>query len=127
MNIDIRYGLPFVEVTICYRGNELHLEKKLLDTGSAGTIFNADAVDVVGVKVEPGDFMNKIRGVGGIEVVYSKLFDFVKVGPAVLPAFEVEIGDMNYGMDIDGIIGFDFIHSAGLVIDAKELNVLANY
>lgn len=126
MNIDIRYGLPFVEVTICYRGKELHLEKVLLDTGSAGTIFNADAVDVVGVKVEPGDFMNKIRGVGGIEVVYSKLFDFIKVGVAVLPAFEVEIGDMNYGMEIDGILGFDFIHSAGLMIDAKELNVLAN-
>lgn len=31
---------------------------------------------------------------------------------------------MNYGMEIDGILGFDFIRSAGLVIDSKELNVL---
>lgn len=127
MNIDIRYGLPFIQVTICYRAKELHLGNVLLDTGSARTIFNADAVDVIGVKVEPDDFMNKIRGVGGIEVVYSKLFDFVKVGKTKLPAFEVEIGEMNYGMEIDGIIGFDFIHSAGLVNDVKELNVLANH
>lgn len=70
----------------------------LLDTGSAGTIFSADAVDDVGVKIEPGE--------------------------AVLSAFEVEIGDMNYGMEIDGILGFDFIRSAGLVIDSKELTVL---
>lgn len=32
---------------------------------------------------------------------------------------------MNYGMEIDGILGFDFIHSADLVIDCKELTVSA--
>ncbi|WP_233277451.1 hypothetical protein [Paenibacillus durus] len=45
MRIDVRYGLPFIEVIICYRGEELHLKNVLLDTGSAGTIFNADVVD----------------------------------------------------------------------------------
>ncbi|MFB9754430.1 retropepsin-like aspartic protease [Paenibacillus hodogayensis] len=125
MNIDVRNGLPFIEVTICYRGEELHLKNVLLDTGSAGTIFSADAVDVIGVKVEPGDFLNKIRGVGGVEVVYSKHFDFVKVGETALSAFEVEIGDMHYGMEINGILGFDYIRPAGLVIDSKELTVLA--
>lgn len=29
---------------------------------------------------------------------------------------------MNYGMEIYGILGFDFIHAAGLVIDSKELS-----
>lgn len=28
---------------------------------------------------------------------------------------------MNYGMQIDGILGFDFIRAVGLVIDTKEL------
>ncbi len=125
MNIDVRYGLPFIEVIICYRGEELHLRNVLLDTGSAGTIFSADVVDAIGVKIEPGDFLNKIRGVGGVEVVYSKHFDFVKAGEVSLRAFEVEIGEMNYGMEIDGILGFDFIRSAGLVIDSKELTVAA--
>ncbi|WP_018883971.1 retropepsin-like aspartic protease [Paenibacillus massiliensis] len=124
MNIDVRHGLPFIQVTICYRGAELHLGNVLLDTGSAGSIFSADAVDAIGVKIEPGDFLNKIRGVGGVEVVYSKYFDFVKVGEIALPAFEVEIGDMNYGMEIDGILGFDFIHLAGLIIDSKNLTLL---
>lgn len=125
MNIDVRHGLPFIEVAICYRGAELHLGNVLLDTGSAGSIFSADAVDAIGVKIEPGDFLNKIRGVGGVEVVYSKYFDFVKVREIALPTFEVEIGDMNYGMDIDGIRGFDFIHLAGLIIDSKNLTLLA--
>jgi hypothetical protein len=103
MNIDLKYGLPFVEVTICYRDKVLLLERVLLDTGSAGTIFNAEVVDEIDVQVEPGDFLNKIRGVGGVEVVYSKLFDFVRIGETSLEGFEVEIGEMNYGMQIDGI------------------------
>jgi hypothetical protein len=121
MNIVLKYGLPFVAVTICYRDKVLLLERVLLDTGSAGTIFNADVVDEIDVQVEPGDFLNKIRGVGGVEVVYSKLFDFVRVGEALLEGFEVEIGEMNYGMQIDGILGFDFIQAANLIIDSKEL------
>lgn len=125
MKIDMKYGLPFIEVVICYRGEELHLRNVLLDTGSAGTIFNADIVDAIGVKIEPGDFLNKIRGVGGVEVVYSKLFDFVQAGEVTLKGFEVEIGEMNYGMEIDGIIGFDYIQLAGLVIDSKAMTVNA--
>lgn len=123
MNIEVKYGLPFVEVTICYRKKELQLQNVLLDTGSAGTVFSADVVDCIGVQVEPGDTLNKIRGVGGIEIVYSKHFDFVRLGDVSLEGFEVEISEMNYGMRIDGILGFDFIRSAGLMIDSGELRI----
>ncbi|EGL15237.1 hypothetical protein HMPREF9413_5876 [Paenibacillus sp. HGF7] len=40
-----------------------------------------------------------------------------------MEVFEVEIGEMNYGLEIDGILGFDFIQAAGLVINSKELTV----
>ncbi|MFD0696490.1 retropepsin-like aspartic protease [Paenibacillus sp. GCM10027628] len=91
----------------------------LLDTGSAGTIFSADIVGEIGVRVEPGDILNKIRGVGGVEIVYLNWFDFVRVGEFSW-MFEVEIGEMDYDMLIDGTLGFDFIQSAGSVIDSKE-------
>ncbi|HUC92555.1 MAG TPA: retropepsin-like aspartic protease [Paenibacillus sp.] len=123
MNIDLRCGLPFVTLTVCYRDRELLLKHVLLDTGSAGTIFNADVVNEIDVRVEPGDFLNRIRGVGGVEIVYSKRFDFVRIGEASLEGFEVEIGDMNYGMQIDGILGFDFIRAANLIIDSKDLRI----
>jgi hypothetical protein len=126
MNINVEYGLPFVNVTICYREKELQLKRVLLDTGSAGTVFSADVVDNIGVRVEPGDMLNKIRGVGGVEIVYSKHFDFVRLGEVTLEGFEVEIGDMDYGMQIDGILGFDFIQSTGLIINSKELSVSVN-
>lgn len=123
MRISVVYGLPFVEVSICYREKELLLKRVLLDTGSAGTVFNADVVNGIGVRVEPGDTLNKIRGVGGVEIVYSKNFDFVRLGKTSLENFEVEIGGMECGMQIDGILGFDFIQNAGLIINSKEMSV----
>jgi predicted aspartyl protease len=34
--------LPFIEVTVTFRGKSLKLGKVLIDTGSAGTIFNVN-------------------------------------------------------------------------------------
>lgn len=70
-------------------------------------------------------FSEQDQRLGWSRVVYSKHFDFVKAGEVSLSAFEVEIGDRNYGMEIDGIPGFDFIRLSGLVIDSRGLTVLA--
>lgn len=67
MNIHIQHGLPFVELEITFRGQRLLLENVLLDTGSAGTIFNANMVDKIGVVSEENDTVDAIRGVGGVE------------------------------------------------------------
>ncbi|MDC3413010.1 hypothetical protein NC797_09545 [Aquibacillus sp. 3ASR75-11] len=47
MKIHIQYGLPFVELEVTFRGNKLLLDNVLLDTGSAGTIFNANVVEKI--------------------------------------------------------------------------------
>lgn len=61
MNYHIQYGLPFVTVIIQFRGQRLILEKVLLDTGSAGTIFNTDVVGAIGVIPESEDVVDTIR------------------------------------------------------------------
>jgi len=53
MNLRIMDGLPFVEVTIAFRGKSLRLGDVLLDTGSAGTIFHSDRLADIGVEPEP--------------------------------------------------------------------------
>jgi hypothetical protein len=121
MNINVQHGLPFVQISVQFRGKQLLLQKVLLDTGSAGTIFNADLVGTIGVIPEENDVVDTIRGVGGIEYVYTKRFDAIHFGNVCLNNFLVEIGRMEYGMEIDGIIGFDFINAAELVIDTKKL------
>lgn len=123
MKINILYGLPFVKLEIQYQGKRLILNKVLIDTGSAGTIFNANVVDEIGVVPEENDTVDTIRGVGGVEYVYVKNFERITLGEIVQENFQIEIGNMDYGIEIDGILGFDFIQSSKIVIDAKELLV----
>lgn len=91
-----------------------------MDTGSASTIFNANRLEIVGVVPEEYDVVDAIRGVGGVEYVYTKQLDRLQLDQTIIGNFQVEIGNMDYGLDLDGILGFDFISAAALVIDTKQ-------
>ncbi|ANE46865.1 hypothetical protein SY83_11920 [Paenibacillus swuensis] len=123
MNLIEFYGLPFVKLTIVYRGKELELSRVLLDTGSASTLFSADVVGDIGIVPEENDVVDIIRGVGGVEYVYTKYMDAIHFDGQSFSHFQVEIGSMDYGLEIDGILGFDFMKAAGLIIDTNIMNV----
>ncbi|AET58533.1 hypothetical protein HPL003_08850 [Paenibacillus terrae HPL-003] len=95
----------------------------LLDTGSASTLLNADIVREIGMVPEGNDDVDIIRGVGGVEYVYTKFLDSITLEESTLKNFQVEIGSMDYGMQIDGILGFNFLKLVGAVIDAKAMEV----
>lgn len=80
MKMEIMYGLPFVRLEVNFRREKKLLNKVLLDTGSAGTIFNANMVEEIGVAPEENDIVDTIRGVGGVEYVYVKKFDKIHLG-----------------------------------------------
>ncbi|BBH23034.1 hypothetical protein Back11_43790 [Paenibacillus baekrokdamisoli] len=58
-----------------------------------------------------------------MEYVYTKYLEAIRFNGQSIDQFQVEIGSMDYGLEIDGIIGFDFMKAAGLVIDTKEMVV----
>jgi len=37
--------------------------------------------------------------------------------------FEIEVGAMDYGFDLDGIIGMDFLSQVGAIIDLAKLEI----
>ena len=37
--------------------------------------------------------------------------------------FEAEVGEMDYGFEIGGILGMDFLRSARAIIDPGELTI----
>lgn len=123
MNIIEQHGLPFISVTIVYKGKKLRMDKVLLDTGSASTLFHADLVRSIGVVPEGNDVVDTIRGVGGVEYVYTKILDAIHFDGAVIEEFQVEVGSMDYGLEIDGIIGYDFMKATGVLIDIQTMVV----
>lgn len=123
MNLSIRYELPFVTVTIRYKGRNLELDNVLLDTGSAGTLFHVEGLMTVGLLMEPEDMIRRIRGVGGTEFVFSKRVDELSVGDLSVSHFDIEVGAMDYGFDLDGIIGLDFLRAVRAKIDLGALTI----
>ncbi|MCD1260784.1 hypothetical protein B5M42_018445 [Paenibacillus athensensis] len=58
--------------------------------------------------------------------VFTKWFDSVILGDWSVNECKVEIGALDYGIDIDGILGFDFIQSAKLIINTNKMQVYAD-
>ena len=124
MQLFLRDSLPFVSITVAYRGQAVVVPEVLIDTGSARTILAADVVAEIGISPAPDDVLYSIRGVGGSEVVFSRVVDAVQVGDRQLSSFEIEIGGMDYGFGIVGILGMDFLRQAGAVMDLAELTLV---
>lgn len=123
VKFEYKYGLPFCEIIIEYQGNSINLDNVLLDTGSGGTIFKMDMVDNIGITIEKEDTIETISGVWGIEFVYKKKVDNIKFGELEIKNFNIEVGVMDYGFDINGIIGIDFLKHIGAIIDLDKMLV----
>ncbi len=96
MKITEYHGLPFITIVIEFRGQRLHLENVLIDTGSASTLLNADIVRDIGIVPEKDDIVETIRGVGGVEY------------------------------EMNGIIGFNLLKLVGAKIDVDALEIIVD-
>src|SRR2546425_885197 len=81
----------------------------LVDTGSAGTVIAADLLTTIGLRPEPDDVLRRLRGIGGVEYVFTKRIDAFHVGDLALSDLEVECGDLRYGFALDAILGTGFL------------------
>ncbi len=123
MKLELKNDLPFATVTVIHQGEAVKITDVLVDTGSATTIFSADIMALVHIIPSPDDLLFTIRGVGGIEVVFSRRIDHLRLGEHSLSNFDVEIGGMDYGFEINGILGMDFLRRAGAIINLRELRM----
>jgi hypothetical protein len=121
MQLLLKDNLPFVVVTIAYSGQTVEAKHVLVDTGSATTIVAADVVAHIQVVPTPDDELRIIRGIGGSEVVFSRVVDYLQIGEYKLRRFEVEVGGMDYGFQIDGILGMDSLTEMGAIINLREM------
>lgn len=123
MQIHVDKGLPYVTVEITFRGKTLTLNRVILDTGSAGTVLSVDKLARIGLIPEREDHLREIHGIGGTEYVFTKRIQKLVLGEMHLVDLEIEIGAMDYFLDLDGIIGLDFLLPAKAIIDFARMEV----
>ena len=123
MRLDLRNDLPFIAIRLNYQSKAIEIPSVLVDTGSATTILAADRLSTIGLIPSPLDRLYVIRGVGGSEVVFVKRVDSIQVENKLLSDFEIEVGGMDYGFEINGILGMNFLTASGAVIDLKNVQL----
>ncbi|GAA0322125.1 hypothetical protein GCM10008931_11970 [Oceanobacillus oncorhynchi subsp. oncorhynchi] len=89
-------------------------------------VVSTDLAELIGSVAEEDDIIYRISGVGGSEFVYSKTVDIVKIGDMSVRKFVLEIGAMNYGFELDGIIGLDLLRQMKAIINIDELTLMSN-
>ncbi len=121
MKIRMRDGLPFVKVTLIHQKTELEIEEVLLDTGSASTIFSYTLLESAGFELKSDDKLRQIQGVGGVEYVFARRIDRLIMNDFEATDFEIEVGAMDYGFKINGIVGMDFLVKGQFLINLAQL------
>ena len=125
MKIRLQGGLPYVTASLFHDGRTVELDWVVLDTGSGSSVFSADELLRLGIEGKPDDPVRRIAGVGGQELVLTKRIEGVALGEVKLRDLEVQVGAMDYGFPIQGIIGLDFLLRVGAVIDLDQLEISA--
>jgi len=123
MKIAIKGGLPYVSVTLIFRQQQLLLNEVIIDTGSSGTVFLVDKLSAIRITPEPNDPIYRVSGVGGSEFVFSKQIDSLILDNLRADNFRIEVGAMQYGINLDGVIGMDFLLQTKAVIDLNKLEI----
>jgi predicted aspartyl protease len=123
MQLFLQDNLLFTNIMIAYQTATLEVNHVLIDTGSASTILSADIVEAIAIFPEPEDTLHIVRGVGGSEVVFEKRLDYLQIGSHRIERFAVEVGAMDYGFAIHGILGMDFLVQAGAVLDLNKMQI----
>ncbi|QJD84007.1 retropepsin-like aspartic protease [Cohnella herbarum] len=123
MKFELKHGLPFVEMLFTHRGIKRIVPNILIDTGSATTLLSAEIALEIGLEPELTDLIRTMRGVGGAEYVYEKKIDRLKLENVSIRNYTIQIGDMDYGLDINGILGTDFLLETRAVLDMVKMEL----
>lgn len=117
-------GLPFVSTKLYHNNKSLVLPHVLLDTGLARTILSADNLLKIGLKAELNDRIRYMTGIGGgVEGVLEKQIDRIELGTLSVTDFTIQMGGLNYGFPLDGIIGLDYLLAVKAQISSAALTI----
>ena len=118
IKLKLKHSLLFCELEITINNQILHLNNVLIDTGLATTLINSDYILLDGSE----KFIN-VYGVGGYEAVLNKYFDCISINNNSIHNIVLSVGELDYGMDIDMLVGLDLLKKLNANINIKDMTM----
>lgn len=119
-------GLPFITVVLHINNQRLKLDKVLVDTGSSACIFDTLDVLSLGGSFDGTERIRTMSGIGEDEYVLEKEIQSIEIDGVLSGKWLIQVGDIQYGFGIKGVIGSDLLSSIGALIDYRN-NTLTVY
>ena len=123
MKLQLERDLLLTEIEVRHQQKTIVFKRVLVDTGSGTTVLSRSLLKEAGIVLHIEDEPLRIRGIGGSEMVFQKQFDSIRCGEFKLPKFKAQLSFMNYGVQIDGILGLDFLIAVDALLDLKNLEI----
>ena len=123
-NLHYKHGLLYTSVILQHGGESIIVDDVIVDTGAFHTIILTDYLEGLEVEFEEDDELVKSSGYGGIQLTsVRKKIDKIRIGDISLENIKVDFGIIDPYERINGLIGLDFLCSAGVIIDLVDLTI----
>ena len=118
----MKLALSLTTVTIRHRDLCTVVEKMVVDTGSAHTWVNVNAVEgELDLTPEGADEIVTAFGIGGRDVALRKTVDEITFDTFHARAFPIDVGTLGPGLG--GLIGLDLLRAGQFLLDCDALEL----
>ena len=100
------------------------IQDVIIDTGASHMVIDTEYLEVMDIPLLDNDELGKAIGYGGtISYSLRKNLDEIRCGDLIKNNIKIDFGVIDPKNRISGLIGLDFLVSAGSVIDLVDLNI----
>ena len=121
MKFDYKNGLIWISLIIEYDGKEIQIDNCILDTGSATTAIDIELIDF---NYKKPSTVKRLKGIGGgtQEVIGQEVAKII-IDDAQIAYVEVEFGDIQADLGINGFVGTDILKyfDIGIKFSSKKI------
>lgn len=121
-NSHYKNGLLYASVILQQEGKSITIDDVIVDTGAYHSIILTDYLEDLDVEFTEDDELVKSSGYGGLQMSsVRKKIDKIKIGDILLTNMKIDFGEIDPYERVNGLIGLDFLRTAGVIIDLVDL------
>lgn len=122
--LEYRNGLLYTSIELQQGGRKTIVDNVIVDTGASETIILTDYLEELAVPLTDDDELVKSSGYGGmIFSAIRKKIDKISLGDISLGGLKLDFGVIDPFERVNGLIGLNFLKSAGVIIDLSNLTI----